>query len=74
MNKDTIAGNWEQLKGEVKRQWGKLTDNDVTLLKGDRQKFLGKVQEIHGIKREEAEKKLKELEKNSGYSDNSRAA
>jgi len=63
MNKDTIEGNWEQFKGEAKRKWGKLTDNDLMLLKGDRQKFLGKVQEIYGKNRDEAEKELKEFEK-----------
>ena len=34
MNKDTIEGNWKQLKGKVKEQWGKLTDDDFDVIAG----------------------------------------
>ena len=34
MNSDTIAGNWKQLKGKVKEQWGDLTDDDLTIIDG----------------------------------------
>ena len=34
MNKDEVGGNWKQFKGKVKEQWGKLTDDDMTVIEG----------------------------------------
>ena len=58
MNKDIIEGNWEQLKGSVKKQWGKLTDDHLDEIKGDKQMLAGRIQELYGIKREEAQEKI----------------
>jgi uncharacterized protein YjbJ (UPF0337 family) len=65
MNKDQIMGNWEQLKGNVVKQWGKLTDDNVAEIKGDRQLLAGKVQEAYGIAKEEAEAQVKKWEESS---------
>jgi uncharacterized protein YjbJ (UPF0337 family) len=62
MNWDQIAGNWKQVKGVVKERWGKLTDDDVDVIAGKRDILLGKIQEKHGIAREEAEKELEAFE------------
>jgi uncharacterized protein YjbJ (UPF0337 family) len=62
MNWDQIAGNWKQVKGVVREKWGKLTDDDVDIIAGKRDILLGKIQERHGIAREEAEKELKDWE------------
>lgn len=62
MNWDQIAGNWKQVKGEVRKKWGKLTNDDVDVIAGKRDILLGKIQERHGIAREEAEKELKAWE------------
>ena len=62
MNWDQIAGNWKQVKGAVRQKWGKLTDDDVDVIAGKRDILLGKIQEKHGIAREEAEKELKAFE------------
>ena len=62
MNWDQIAGNWKQVKGAVRKKWGKLTDDDVDVIAGKRDILLGKIQERHGIAREEAEKELKAWE------------
>jgi uncharacterized protein YjbJ (UPF0337 family) len=59
MNWDQIAGNWKQVKGVVRERWGKLTDDDVDVIAGKRDILLGKIQEKHGVAREEAEKELK---------------
>lgn len=67
MNKDQVDGKLEQLKGSVKKTWAKLTDDDLLLFEGQRDKFYGKIKELHGDSREAAEKKLAELEKSSGY-------
>src|SRR6266478_6276659 len=49
MNKDKAAGQWKQIKGKVKEQWGKLTDDDLTVLEGNEAQLIGKVQERYGI-------------------------
>ncbi|MGV8806074.1 MAG: CsbD family protein [Polaromonas sp.] len=58
MNEDRIEGNWKQLKGKVKEQWGKLTDDDLDVIAGKRDQLLGKLQERHGINKDEAEKQI----------------
>ena len=49
MNWDRIEGNWKQAKGKVKEQWGKLTDDDIALVNGERDQLAGKIQERYGI-------------------------
>ena len=60
MNKDIIAGNWKQLVGKAKVQWGKLTDDDLALIEGRQDQLVGRIQERYGIAREEAERQVKE--------------
>jgi uncharacterized protein YjbJ (UPF0337 family) len=62
MNWEQISGDWKQLKGAVREQWGKLTDDDVNIIAGKRDILLGKIQEKHGIAYEQAEKDLKAWE------------
>ena len=62
MNKEQIVGIAEQLKGKIKVAYGKLTDNDIALLDGKRDQFLGKMKEHYGLEKEEAEKKIKAIE------------
>ena len=58
MNWDRIEGNWKQFKGKVKAEWGKLTDDDLTMLDGKKDTLIGKIQERYGIKRDEAERRV----------------
>ncbi len=58
MNWDQVAGNWKQFQGTVKEKWGKLTDDDLTVIGGKRDQLLGKIQERYGITKEEAEKEF----------------
>jgi uncharacterized protein YjbJ (UPF0337 family) len=60
MNWDQIQGKWKQAKGSLKQQWGKLTDDDLDVIAGSRDKFIGKVQERYGIARAEAQKRTDE--------------
>lgn len=60
---DQVEGNWNQLAGKVKQRWGKLTDDDVTVINGKRQELVGKIQERYGIAKNEAEKQVDEWEK-----------
>ncbi|MFX0542564.1 CsbD family protein [Roseovarius sp. S4756] len=61
MNWDTIKGNWKQLTGEAKANWGKLTDDDVQEAAGEREKLVGKVQERYGVAKDEAERQVDEF-------------
>ena len=61
MNKDTVQGNWTQLKGKIKTKWAKLTDNDIDELKGDMEQLSGKLQKTYGYAKEKAEKEFKEF-------------
>jgi uncharacterized protein YjbJ (UPF0337 family) len=56
MNEDTLKGQWKQLQGKARQKWGKLTDDDLTQIKGDRDVLLGKIQEHYGRTRDEAMK------------------
>ena len=58
MNKDRMEGNWLQFKGKVKEQWGKLTDDDLDVIAGKRDQLLGRIQERHGLSKDEAEKQV----------------
>lgn len=62
MNKDILEGNWKQFKGEVQKQWGKLTNDQIDQIEGNREKLLGSIQESYGVARDEAEKQLKKFE------------
>ena len=62
MNWDIIEGNWNQAKGKVKEQWGKLTDDDLSLIHGKRDQLAGKLQERYGIAKDEVEKQLENFE------------
>jgi len=56
MNEDTLQGQWTQLKGKVKEQWGKLTDDEIDQLDGKKDQLVGRVQERYGIARDQAER------------------
>ena len=53
MNADQLKGQWTQFKGELKQQWGKFTDSDLQQIEGNYDKFVGKVQELYGDKKDE---------------------
>ncbi len=58
MNADQIKGSWKQVKGKIKQQWGKLTDDDLTVINGQRDQLLGKLQERYGYTKEQAEREI----------------
>ncbi len=58
MNRDVLQGQWTQLKGKVREQWGKLTDDDFEQIQGNAEKLIGKLQERYGRNREQAEQDL----------------
>lgn len=58
MNKETFKGEWNQLKGQIKQEWAKLTEDDLTHAEGSFDKLVGKIQERYGHTKEQAEKKV----------------
>lgn len=58
MNADVIKGQWMQLKGKIREQWGKLTDDDVDQIQGRADQLIGKLQNRYGIARDEAERQF----------------
>jgi uncharacterized protein YjbJ (UPF0337 family) len=62
MNNDRASGAWKQIKGKVKEQWGKLTDDDIDKLQGRSEQLAGKLQERYGLAREEAERQAREFQ------------
>jgi uncharacterized protein YjbJ (UPF0337 family) len=57
-------GKWEQLRGKIKKNWGKLTDDDLKQIDGDKDRLVGKLKEKYGYTKEQAEKKLDDFNKN----------
>ena len=55
MNNDIFQGKWSQVKGDVKKFFGKLTDDDMLQVEGNSDKMIGKLQERYGYTREQAE-------------------
>jgi uncharacterized protein YjbJ (UPF0337 family) len=58
MNEDTLKGQWRQLRGEIKKQWNRLTDDDLDQIAGEREKLAGKIQERYGRAREAAHREV----------------
>ena len=63
MNEDILGGKWAQIKGEIQSQWGKFTNDDLDVIKGDRKKIVGLLQERYGYARDEAHKHYDEFKK-----------
>jgi uncharacterized protein YjbJ (UPF0337 family) len=56
MNWDQMKGQWKQFQGRAKQQWGKLTDDDLTRIQGNRDELIGRLQERYGYAKEQAER------------------
>lgn len=60
MNWDQVKGKWKQIEGSVKTRWGKLTDDDLDVIAGQKDQLVGRIQERYGIRKEEAERQVDE--------------
>ena len=65
MNQDRIQGRWKQWKGKVKEQWGKLTDDDLDVIAGRRDQLLGRIQQRHGLAKDEADRQVRTWEQSN---------
>jgi len=58
MNKEIIKGHWQELKGKVKQEWGKLTDDEIVQMNGTYDELSGKLQKLYGYQKDQAEKAI----------------
>jgi len=66
MNKDIIKGKWHEIKGKLKNQWGKLTDDEITQIHGSYEELEGILQKKYGYQKDQAEKEIQTfLDKNN---------
>lgn len=67
MNKDILEGKWLRLRGEVRKKWGELTDDDLDMAMGQKDILIGKLQERYGYTREKAQNELDAWLKQNNY-------
>ena len=67
MDWNRVEGNWKQMKGVVKQQWGKLTDDDLTQINGNQERLEGIIQERYGIAKDETRKQIDSWYRNQGW-------
>ena len=60
MDWNRIEGNWKQLKGKIREQWGHLTDDDLDKIAGKREEFEAKLQQLYGLTKDAARKQIDE--------------
>jgi len=58
-NEDILQGKWKQLKGNVRKQWGNFTNDDIDRIQGTQEELIGLLQERYGYERAHAEKELR---------------
>jgi uncharacterized protein YjbJ (UPF0337 family) len=69
MNWDQLQGQWKQAKGKIREKWGKLTDDDLQVIAGNRDQLVGRIQERYGITREVAQEQADAFVKAMNESD-----
>lgn len=67
MNQDIIAGKWKEVKGKVKQQWGNITDDEITQLKGTREELQGLIQKKYGYQKDKTEKEIDDFISKNGW-------
>ncbi|MGE3318226.1 MAG: CsbD family protein [Candidatus Berkiella sp.] len=66
MNEDIVKGNWHELKGKVRKQWGNFTDNEVAQMKGSREELGGLLQKRYGYQKDRVEQEIDKFLKQNG--------
>jgi len=61
MNRDELHGKWRQIRGQIKAQWGRLTDDELDEIEGNVEMLIGKIQEKYGQTRAEIVRDLDRL-------------
>ncbi len=61
MNWEQVQGNWSQLKGKLRAQWGEITDDELDVIKGEKEQLVGAIQKKYGKTKEQAEKEVNDF-------------
>jgi uncharacterized protein YjbJ (UPF0337 family) len=61
MNKEIIKGNWKELKGFLKQQWGKFTDDEIQQMQGSYDELVGHLEKKYGYQKDQAEKEISQF-------------
>ena len=61
MNRDELMGKWKQVRGRIKQQWGRLTEDELDEMEGDYEMLVGRIQERYGQSRDEVERSLEAI-------------
>jgi len=67
MNKDIIKGHWHEIKGKLKKQWGKLTHDEIAKMEGSSEELAGALQKAYGYEKDEAEKEITKFINNNKW-------
>jgi uncharacterized protein YjbJ (UPF0337 family) len=67
MNKDTVKGNFTQLKGKIKQKWGQLTDDEIDEMEGHAEILAGKLQERYGLSKDDAERQARDFQSQNNW-------
>ena len=66
MNWESMKGRWDEIKGEARKKWGRLTGDEIDEIAGDRDKLKGKLERVYGKTKEEAEKEVQDFTRDCG--------
>ena len=69
MNRDIVKGHWQEIKGKIKQQWGKITDDEIAEMNGTYDELQGKLQKTYGYQKEEARKNIDKFLDDNGWND-----
>lgn len=61
MDSNVLKGKWHQVKGSIKTQWGKLTNDEVDQVDGNVERLVGLVQERYGYMKDRAEQEVNDF-------------
>ncbi len=61
MNRERIAGKWQQFSGALRERWGKLTADRRFIDAGKRDQAAGRAQELYGVNKEQSQRALREF-------------
>ncbi|MBX9805207.1 MAG: CsbD family protein [Alphaproteobacteria bacterium] len=70
VNVDIIQGRWEEIKGKIKKRWGKITDDDLLQIEGSFQEIHGVLQTKYGYDKIRSEKEIKKFLKENNINHN----
>jgi len=69
MNKDIIQGKWKEIKGQLKKQWGELTDDEINKMEGTYKELEGALQKKYGYEKDEASREIESFIENNDWNE-----